>query len=218
MTSDELKDLFRTDMSDAAEPFLWSDEEVYRYLDDAQKMFCRLTDGISDATTAAVTEIAVAAGATWLSLHKSILKIRAASRNSDGAALSTINYEDLARLGIRLDGRTGPLRTLITGMEENKLRLACAASLADKIKLLVFRLPLASIDGDGQCLEIGEQHHMHLLHWAKSRAYLKQDAETFDKAKSQEFEAWFRSYCAEAQKEQERKRHKGARTVGYGGI
>jgi hypothetical protein len=35
--------LFRKDMSDeASPPFLWSDEELFGYADDAQKMFARL--------------------------------------------------------------------------------------------------------------------------------------------------------------------------------
>lgn len=217
MKSDELLDAFRSELQDVAEPFLWSKEEVYRYLDDAQKMFCRLTDGISDATTKAVVEIAVSAGATWLDLHPCVKKIRAASRGSDGAPLSIINFEDLAARGIRMTAQRSPLRLLITGMEENKLRLPYAASAADTIQLLVFRLPLVTIDTDDLQLEIGEEHHLHLIPWAASKALLKQDAETFDKTKSEEYAGIFRAYCAQALKEQGAKRHK-VRTVAYGGI
>lgn len=218
MIPSEALALFRSEMKDVVEPYLWEDEEVYTYLDDAQKMFCRLTGGISDATTPAVVEIAVSAGASWLDLHPAILKIRAATRDSDGRDLVLLNFEDLASRGIRLDGKSGQVCTLITGMEEDKLRLAQVASAADKVRLLVFRLPIVTIEDGVDEFEIHAQHHMHLLPWAKSLALLKQDADTFDKSKSEEFEAKFRSYCREAQIEQERKRHKGARTVRYGGI
>jgi hypothetical protein len=217
VTALELRNLFRSEMKDAVEPYLWSDPEVYTYLDDAQKMFCRLTNGIADATTAAVVDIDVEEGDTWLDLHASILKIRGATRTSDGAELAVLNYEDLAPRGIRfVAGTTERLSTLIVGMEENKLRLMAEASEDDAVKLLVFRLPINTL-AKGVALEIPEQHHYHLLPWAKRCALLKQDAETFDKSKAQEMEMTFRAYCADAKTEQNTKRHK-IRTVAYGGI
>lgn len=218
MLSTELMSLFRSEMADELEPYLWSDLEFYRYLDDAQKMFCRLTDGISDATTAAVCSITVPEGTEWIDLHPSILKIRTVTLVSNGKDVPVYNFEDLPNLGLRLDGSTGPLRALIVGMEENKARAAQIVSVDDALKLLVFRLPLADLTGaNNETPEIGSQHHMHLLHWAKRCAYLKQDTQTLDKTKAADFEAMFRGYCKQVQKEQENKRHK-VRTVRYGGI
>ena len=96
--------------------------------------------------------------AEWLSLDPRILKVRGANRVSDGRPLEILNYEDLGARGIRFDGRVGPLSTLVFGMEENKLRVTPKASLADAIKLLVFRLPLTGISGSDDP-EIGSQHH-----------------------------------------------------------
>lgn len=216
MTSVELLAFLRLQLDDVVTPYLWSDAECYQHLSDAQRMFCRLTDGISDASTTAIVDITVAINAEWLALDPRILKIRAANRTSDGAPLEVLNFEDMAPRGIRFDGRTGVLTTLITGMEENKLRLARKASVADAIKLLVFRLPLVDITASGSP-EIPSQHHEHLVPWAMSRALLKQDSEAFDKNKAQEMETVFRRYCAAAQLEQRTKRHK-VRTVAYGGI
>lgn len=219
MTPSALKTLFREDVRDTVAPFLWSNAEVWSYMDDAQKMFCRLTDGIGDATTPEVVQIPISAGDTWLELHPSILKIRAANRDSDGAPLDMLNFEDLAARGIRFeDGVTRELRLLVTGMEENKLRLVAPAAADDNVTLLVFRLPLLTITGRGDdALEIGEAHHRHLLIWMKHLAYSKQDTETFDKARADEMEARFRAYCADAKLEQARKRHK-TRSVAYGGL
>lgn len=212
--------LFRSEMKDAVAPYLWSDPEVYTYIDDAQKMFCRLTDGISDATTTAVVNVAMPAAGEWIALHPAILKIRTAHRAFDGRQVVLVNHEDLDRRGLRFDGRTCTrAELLVTGMEENKARLYPIPSNDDTLLLTVFRLPIATLSGaQDEVFEIGEQHHYHLLTWAKSRALLKQDAETFDKSKSGELEAAFRAYCHQAQKEQEKKRHKGARTVSYGGL
>lgn len=220
MTPGEALALLRSGLSDVEAPQLWTDPELYTYIDDAQTMFCRLTDGIADASTVAVTKLTYVAGAEWLPLDPSILKIRSAFLVSTGAPLTVINQEDMANLGIRFDGSTGAVKHLITGMEENRLRCSPVASLGDSIQLSVFRIPLIRVTGvvgpPANIFEIPQQHHLHLLLWAKHLAYEKQDAETFDKFKSAEFADRFQAYCVKAKAEQRNKRHK-VRTVAYGG-
>jgi hypothetical protein len=213
----ELHDLFRREMSDEAEEFLWSSSDIYSAADDAQKMFCRLTDGIADATTAEVTQIAVAPDDEWLDLSPLILKIRSAYVVSTGLPLAIINAEDMPGLGLRFDGSTGPLVRLVAGLEENKLRAVPIVSIAETIQLAVFRLPAAEVIEGLAALEIAEQHHRHLLLWMKHLAFGKVDSDTFNAAKSIGYEDKFRSYCAQAKREQQTKRHK-VRTVAYGGI
>ena len=41
MTPKALHDLFRAHVRDEEYPYLWSETEVYLYMDEAQKMFCR---------------------------------------------------------------------------------------------------------------------------------------------------------------------------------
>jgi hypothetical protein len=213
----DLLDLFRSEMSDWAEPFLWSDEEVYGYIDDAQKMFCRLTDGISDATTEEVTQLQVDIGTTWLDTHPSILKIRDCYRTDTGRGVDVINREDMATRRMFFDGVPGVLRALVIGMEADKARVYPDSSEAVTLQLTVFRLPLADVTESSQTFEIAPEHHRHLLGWVKHLAYDKQDAETQDKKKSAEFEAAFRRYCTQSTDEERRKRHK-PRAVAYGGL
>ena len=52
---------------------------------------------------------------------------------------------------------------------------------------------------------------------SKHRAYMKQDAETFDRTKADEFEKRFNAYCGQVKEEERRKAFK-VRTVAYGGI
>lgn len=220
MTPTALKDLFRAEMRDGAAPYLWSDVEVWAFMDEAQKMFCRLTDGIPDATTEAVVDIDVTEGDEWVDMHASILKIRGATRTSDGKPLIVLNYEDLEGRGIRFDGTTSELTTLIVGMEDNKLRLGGVASEDDAIKLLVFRLPLTEINATtvaaSATLEIPTIHHRHLLKWMAHLAYGKKDSEAYDEKAAANAELSFRTYCRDALIEQGKKRHK-VRVVRYGG-
>lgn len=305
MTGGELLTLFRSEMNDRAPPFLWETDEAYGYIDDAQIMFCRLTEGIADGITPAVTQLVLAsravatvtagthignavtitvtgavipqagnritvAGATgarapvyngtyyvssvtgllvtyrnpngavldpandaavgtltasftlgvgYLDLHPSIMKIRDVTRADDGRNVGVINREDMKSRGMRLDGQTGTLQALITGESDNQVRVWPAPTENLTLNLLVFRLPLLTVSGDTEDtpLEIGVRHHRHLLMWAKSLAYGKQDAETLDRNKQNDFEMKFAAYCGQVQEEQRRARHK-PRAVEYGGI
>lgn len=217
MTSDELLAAFRDDVVDNAVPPLWSDLEIYRYLDDAQTLFCRLTGGLGDASTPAVTQLAYSAGATALALHPSVLKVRAAYQAETGRPLEVLNYEDLAQRRLPLNTQPGPLRSLILGMEPHTLRPYPVPNDSGTVALLVDRLPLKTINDDGQALEIDAQHHTSLLLWMKALAYAKQDAEVFDQKKADACEARFKAVCASAKLERERAVHK-PRVVAYGGL
>ena len=225
MDSTALYTRFRSEMRDEVAPYLWSDLDVYTAMDDAQKMFCRLQGGIQDSTSS-ITSIAVTAGDTHVSVSPLILKLRYAYRASDGITLDILNFEDLqyrrspSDYGVvspmRLDSRTGALTGVVVGMDKNKLRLINIPVENETINLIVYRLPLETIDGADQDLEIDEQHHLHLLIWMKHLAHLKQDAETYDRGRSDLFKANFEAYCEQARLEREKREHK-YRAVAYGG-
>lgn len=216
MDTTRLYTLFRSELADVAEPYLWADDEVFHYADEAQKKFCRLTDGIADAGTPAVTQVAVTAGNPWVSMSPLIRKIRGIN-GADGRYIDPENYEDFQKRGIKLNARTGVPEILILGMQENKARVYPVPVADETLELLVYRLPIKALDDFDQKIEIAEQHHTALLLWMKHMAYSKQDAETFDKTKAAEFEVAFEKYCYNAQKEKNTSKHK-ARSVAYGGL
>lgn len=215
----DIIDLFRAEVNDVDTPQLWPDQEVYAYLNDAQKMFCRLTGGLPDSSTPEVTRLTVTANHDNVPLSRKILKIRDAYRTSDGAPIDLINYEDFPLRGLRFDGTTGPITSLVLGMETGKARIYPVPSVADTAQLIVDRLPLRdiTIDSADDDLEIDDQHWDHLTLWMRHRAYAKQDAQTYDKTKSATFKADFEAYCARATTEKARAKHK-TRIVAYGGL
>lgn len=216
MTPPELLAVFREEMNDEATPYLWSDSAIYRYMDDAQKMFCRKTEGIEDARTLPLTRISVAAGTEWYTLSPLILKVRTVTRTDTGRPIPVIAAEKAQHEGVRFDGSEGPIKALVSGLSKQQLRAWPMPNESVTLALAVFRLPLEVIDASGE-FEIDEQHHLALLHWMKHKAYDKQDAETFDRRKADDYERKFLDYCAEARKEQERAR-RPVSTVAYGGI
>lgn len=226
MNSTELFDLFRTDIVDVALPYLWSDDEVWRYMNDAYFMFVRLTGGIPDYTSDA-TIVPVTAGEKLSPLNSSILRVVAAHLASDGRPLTIINPTDLPTLRdsdygqvrpMWLDTTPGPVRYMLIGAQQHTCQWLQVPIVNDEVNLLIQRLPLSRISGDSQeFIDVNEEHHFHFLLWMKKLAYMKQDAETFDRTKSGDNDMAFRNYCAEAKAELERKKHK-TRVVSYGGL
>lgn len=214
MNSTEMLAAFRDEMADQELPYLWSDAAVYRYVDDAQKMFCRLTEGIEDARNYTLD---VVPSTVWYDVGPLVLKVRAATRADDGRSVPIVAMEKMRSEGITFDGTVGPLKAFVSGFERDSLRAWPIPNETVTVELAVFRLPSASITTTAQTLEIDPQHHEGLLLWAKHKAYDKQDSETFNKTKSSEYGQRFRAYCAAARVEQERRRRPTGNVV-YGGI
>lgn len=230
MDVESLIDRFRTEVHDTANPYLWGQDEVINYVNDAQEWYCRETGGIADSSSAGVTEIPLTTGQKFAPVDSRILKIRHAQRRSDNKEVDLWNFEDAqfrpmydntayyAPHKLTLDDTQGVVSKIITGMEQYKVRCVYIPAVDDVIDCIIYRLPLVPIAEDvlGN-LEIPAEDHILLLDGMKALAYAKQDAETFDKGKQAEFEAKFLAKCAEAQYKREKREHK-YRTVRYGGI
>lgn len=226
MDSTGLYDAFRTDVVDTARPYAWSEDEVWRYAADAQRMFIRQTGGVADATSLA-TAIDVTTGEAWSDLHPSILRIMSMTRRSDGRLLKILNNTDLEMpsssdygqsLVARLDMRAGPVHSAVIGLERNKVRWLQIPEADDTVDAYIYRLPLKVISGpDQEITDIPEEHHLHLLDWMKALAYRKQDLDTFDPNKAADCESRFLAYCLVVKAEWSRYMHK-TRVVTYGGL
>lgn len=220
MDTADLYTYFRSQMKDDAVPYLWSDDDIIAYMDDAQKMFCRLTGGLADASSSMTQLAASAADASGrIATDPRILKIRDAYRTTDGEPVEVVNYEDLPTKGLRLNTLLpGDTRYLIIGMEAHlAIMLPASSDPTQVIQLVIDRLPLKDITDQGQKIEIDAQHHQHLYLWMQHKAYLKQDSQTYDKAASDRAETAFRNYCDAAKVEKDRAKHK-TRVVAYGGL
>jgi hypothetical protein len=199
-------------MRDQEAPYLFENEQVYAYINAAQLEFCRLTEGIEDGRS---LKLAVVPGQEWYPVDKRVLKLRKAYFTTTGRPVEVVNQEKAEPLGIRFDGRPGPVKALVAGIQKGMLRAWPLPNEAVEVALDVFRLPKPV--GEGDQLEIDEQHHIYLLHWAKHLAYGVHDLETYDRRKSEEYEMRFRTYCARAREEQIRARRQVS-TVMYGGL
>lgn len=226
MTSDELFDAFREDVFDTAAPYLWSDSEIYRYMNDAYVMFARLTGGVADFTSD-LTQVDVVVGEADAQVSPLILKFREARLASTGLKLNIINHTDLTMTTVSdygnlrqvyLNSMPGPVKYMVIGKQRKTVTWLQVPMVDDTVQLIVDRLPLNKITEAGQeFTDIGDEHHEHLLLWMKSRAYGKQDVDTFDTSRRDTYKAQFTEYCTFAKGELDRYKTK-VRSVAYGGL
>jgi hypothetical protein len=242
MTPKQLHDLFRTQIADTIEPYLFSSEEIYEYMTDAQRMLCRLTEGIPDATSSDVVRLEFGPGESFATMSPLVLTVRGAARESDGREVRVLNIEDF-RFGLgaasidtdygqglvrpfsgQLNSPTWRLRqgpqvnALILGMERNKARAFPIPTVNNAVIIEVYRLPRGTLSEQRSCtFEVDDQHHRHLLLWMKSLAFAKQDVDIRDEVQARNYEGQFYAYCEKVKSEQTRAKHKPRKVV-YGGL
>lgn len=242
MTPKQLHDYFRSQVADLAAPTLWSEDDVYGYMDEAHKMFVRLTGGIADAETDDIVTLCFDSGEQFAKLDPRVLEVRDASRDNDGAQIDVFNIEDFkfgnANLvrrdedyyfgtfqrgpSIKWRTRTGsPIKAIVLGMQRNKARAYPIPVIGEDVHIEVYRLPLFTLTKGNKAdfvFEVDEEHHKSLVWWMSYLAFQKHDADTYSKTYSELYEKKFQEYCIVlAEREQERRRRK-PRKVQYGGI
>jgi hypothetical protein len=226
MESHELLGTFRCDAVDDVEPYLWSNGEVYNYINDAYFMFVRLTGGIADGSSA-VTTLTAAEEVETTALDESIMRIRTARNVTDNKPIKVINIQDTDELTTEDYGiirnvsdltTIGSVRYMIIGEEDEYVRWVNIPDSEVEIQLVVERLPLIPITRQRQrLLGVRPEHHYHLLKWVRHLAYRKQDADTFNLVKSDQERDDFVAYCEFAKSEKDTRKHK-VRTTSYGGL
>jgi hypothetical protein len=213
MDSTALLNYFRAQVMDDVAPYLWSTVECITYMNEAQLMFCRLTDGIADASTTAVCTVPVVTGEIFAPVHPSIKHYRLATLASGGTELQIRNHTDIHKW----TNQQGRITRMIIGLQQELVRWDYAPMVDDEVNLIVFRLPLEDITDVDQEIEIPPKHHVSLVHWMKHLAYMKQDSQTYDAQTAEKAKRDFELYCAKVQTEAEFQKHAPVAVL-YGGI
>ena len=226
MNSSELKEAFRSDVRDTARPYFWTDDELWRYMNEAYRMFVRLTGGVADFDSD-ICAVDIVAGEAVAEINPNILRVMNATRRTDSHPIEILNHTDLGKMrssdygqakALVLDNRAGNVNYAVIGLRKNTLRWVMVPEVDDVADLHVYRLPLGRITGPDQAFtDVEEDHHTHLMKWMKHLAFLKQDADTFDQRASEQAAKEFTEYCDLVKREWERYKHK-SRSVTYGGL
>lgn len=228
MNPSQLLDLFRTEVDDTSEPYLWSDENFYTYLNDAQDVFVRLIGGIADRRSV-LSKVTYKAGDQFKPYDDRILRIKGCwDENNDKVVVQNLDslegsggyleddYGRRTNVGLD-DGKTGSVRYIITDVEAGDMQLYPIPEADGYLRLYLYRRPLKEITGTGSKLEVSSFHHLNLLNWVKYKAYMNQDVEAFDRSKALDFRRAFVDAVAEAKTEKSAREDR-KRVVQYGGI
>lgn len=190
MTLDELIQAFRDQADDARTPFLWSDEEVIRYLNEAAREACERASLIYDEESEAAT-ISFEAEQSSTALHESVFDVVRVVW--DGKLLSSVARETLDKTNgqwFSLIGQPTHFYT-VHGISSLNIGVYPKHSEAIDLSLGVYRRPLVDMEGLDDVPEMHSRHHFRLIDWALSLAYRKEDEEAKDLQKAERHERAF---------------------------
>lgn len=179
---------FRDTVADHALPPFWSSENIVRYLNEAVQEACERAKLIEDRSTPAVCSLTLEAGVSTYNLHPSVLEIKRLTLN--GHKLDETSEDELDEDSPGWELLSGRPSHFIfeqaSGVQPPRLRFVRSPMSAGSVALTVFRgaLKPLSADVDTAKPEIHERFHERLMGWVLHRAYLKQDADSFDPGKA----------------------------------
>jgi hypothetical protein len=211
MTPQDLIDQFRLDVGDSVEPYLWSTAELVSYAASAEFALVRGLGGILDRSSAA-TQAVVTAGNQFVPKHPAILDVIQAYLAGEQCELDIVPAHEIDMF----DAQPGPVMAMAKDGDDASFVLDTLPEANDTLRLVVFRLPLKRVTDESARMEVADKHFDGMLLGVKARAYMKDDAETFDRSRAADFEARFAAYVTQAMLEVDRIREP-VRTVRYGG-
>ena len=179
----DLIDEFRWEAADEATTPFWTDAFLSRAASQAEQEACRRGALILDSSSP-FCSISFGAGDNLLKLDGKILEIRRAKISIPGRKIDPVTSSHLDRNSDQWESETGEPLAYVTDYQTGHIRLYPTPTAADEIQLTVRRLPLADLVDDNDEPEIRPESHLGLVQWMLYRAYMRQDADTFNSTKA----------------------------------
>lgn len=234
MTFQELLDELRlnmlrdgSDIVSGPSDYIWSDDALVRYINDAYRRFARRSLLLRDATNPQYTQVVLVPGQSIYELDTAVLAVISAKYDADEndlphAAhddLNTAPYADPLLWDVNQLSTTDPGRprayttdeaVTIGSQTQINLRVYPTPSDAELDKIIymrVARLPSAPVTlaNLGDEPEIPEDYHLDMLGWAAYRALSNHDVDGNAEAKAEKFKTAFNTVLDEAEQEAKRK-------------
>ena len=196
MTLEDLIRRFRTLAVDKVQPYLFADEDVTDWLNDAQRQACIRGRLLREDANPAVCEIALTPGQRTYPLHKAVYEIinaRIVPSNGDRARVVFLASREWMDANLP-DWRAEQGMAEFVIQDDTSIRVVGAVTAGDKLAIECYRTPLKLLANDTDKPEIHEAHHEHLIQWALHKAFSVVDADTFDPQRSDRSEAAFTNY------------------------
>jgi len=191
MNLQELIQVFRLEADDVTEPYLWSDEELTEYANDAENEACRRARLIVDSTTAVTQLLVDPAQGGLVRLDPAIIFVRNA-RLGYPRPLRRMSMRDMDQFNPYWQNtQPGRPAFFVTDFETGAIQLHPVPDSEDILRLSVVRTPLAEMRDLQDVPEIAFRFHRSLRYWMLYRAYSKQDSQANDPKKAADSLALF---------------------------
>ena len=201
MILSELIRKFRVAAFDMEQPYLFADEDITDWLNDAVKEAAIRGRLIHDSTTTGVCTISTQPNVSVYALHESLYEIDSihwlsADDPYNANPLCLISQEEMG--DIWHDWRTRePNSPEYAIQRDTNIRIVPAPNVAGVISLEGYRTPLTPMTLDTDRPEINIIHHEYLIQWALHKGFKSPDAETFDLNRAALAEQEFTDYFGE---------------------
>lgn len=190
MNLGELRASLREMLNDVAEPQLWSDDTLNRYLNNAVREACirarLLKDDADSLPTLCVLNFD--SGQARIKHAKEILVVRSGTIDGQCHKLWALTAESLDRRepGWDASAETGTPRYVVMDLAQKTLRLFPTPDVAGVLRLRVWRTPLSKevMEGDRAEPVIALPDPEELRHWAAHEAYMVKDPDANDPTRS----------------------------------
>lgn len=220
----------RTDRIGGTSDYLWTDETLVTYINEAQRRFAVKGLVLRDGRTDEVTKITLVEGQTSYSLHESVLAVLTAKVEGNEADLARVGHDALAAYRAPTDRWVDP--TTFTGLNPGAtlafstdetlnddstssfsqitLRIhptPSADQAGDIIRLRVIRKPLEQLTTLAlqASPEIPEDHHIEMLDWAAYLALRIVDDDAGAPKRAEDFRQTFEDHVKQARAQVMRK-------------
>lgn len=185
MILSELIRKFRVAAFDMEQPYLFADEDITDWLNDAVKEAAIRGRLIHDSTTPSVCTIATVPNVSIYALHESLYEIDSICWVDDNPQTRTFN--DLCLISqdemgkVWRDWRTRQARNPEYAIQyDTHIRLVPVPSEVGSIEIECYRTPINPMVLDTDSPEINGIHHEYLIQWALHKGFKTPDSEVFD--------------------------------------
>lgn len=190
MTRDEIIAQAREWLDDEVASYLWSDDALHRYANEALDQACLRTRALIESALPDLCRIELVNGQPDYPLHPAVIVARrVAWHPPDGRSpcpLRRVSWDTMDRQDAGWTTRTGRPEAVVQDVQRRILRLDCIPTRPEQLgelHLTVWRrvLPDERMD-DAESVPsvLPDEQHLPLAHWICYRALLRQDVDARD--------------------------------------
>lgn len=199
MTLQELIRRFRVRAHDNVEPYLWSNQDVTDWLNEAEQQACLRGRLLREAARQDVCRMVLDPAQSTYVLHPAVTEIthmRVIPGDGGRSRVVLLKSPDWLDAYVP-DWRDEDQPVRMAIQDDCSLSLVGTISAGDVLMLECYRLPMASMADMADVPEIHQAHHEHLIDWALYRAFSVPDADAFDPKRSEQARQDFTAYFGE---------------------